>query len=234
MGTRIPALKVSVYICEGESHRGVPLSSAILNFLFYRGIGNAIATRAAAGFGLDHMLRSSDFVEISDRMPVLIQFLDTAEKVNAVMGKLEEMVGKGTIEIQETTIQAPRTVATPVSRPAKAMEGPACVLTIYISEHDKWSGLPLHQALIDAFRSNDVSGVTVTRGILGYSGKKEIHRERAFHLSSDLPLIITVIEKQEKVEELMPLLEQMIQKGLVLRSEANVISYSHRSVPVAR
>ncbi len=229
---RVPALKVTIYVCDGESHRGVPLSAAILNFLFYRGIANAVATRGSAGFGTDHKLRSSSFVELSDRLPVTIQFLDVQEKVLACMDKLQELVGDGTIEIQETTLLS-RTIAQPPAKPAAAhLAGPAYVMQIFIRESDRWNGIPLHQALVDAFRSNDVSGVTVSRGILGYGVKKEIHRERAFHLSSDLPIVLSVVEQPEKIAQLTPLLDRMIEKGLVVVSEATIVAYSHRGAPV--
>jgi len=233
MRTRIPALKVSIYILDGESHRGVPLSSAILNFLFYRGIQNALATRAAAGFGADHTMRSSSFVEISDRLPVLIQFVDTAEKIGCLMDKLEELVGDGTIELQETTILERPSVPAPVRRATMHLAGPALMLTLYITEGDRWNGLPLHQALVDAFRSNDVSGVTVTRGIVGFGASKDIHKERVFHLSSDRPIIVTVVETQEKIEQLKPLLDRMIEHGLAVISGSTVVAYSHRAAPIS-
>ena len=228
MNTRIPARKVSMYVSDGESHRGVPLSSAILNFLFYRGVSGAIVTKGSAGFGVAHRLHSSDFVEISDHLPVVIQFVETPEKVEALMEKLQEMMGGGMMEIQETTIVKPEASLSQIPRTPVRLEGKACVMTIYIGENDRWNGLRLHEALIDAFRSNDISGVTVSRGILGYGVKKEVHKERTFRLSSDLPIILSAIDSWEKLQQLMPLLDQMLEQALVVFSDAEIVTYNHR------
>lgn len=230
MKERVPALKVTVYISDGESHRGVPLSAAILNFLFYRGIANAVATKGSAGFGKEHKLRSSSYVEISDHLPVVIQFLDTKEKVSALMDKLQEIAGEGTIEIQETTTLSNAVPATLAKRLAAPLAGQISMMNIYIGENDRWNGVPLHHALVDAFRSNDISGVTVARGTMGYGVKKQLHKERALQLSSDLPLVVSVVEQKEKIEHLTPLLDQMIEQGLVVISEATVVAYTHRDV----
>lgn len=228
---RMQALKVSIYVSDGESHRGVPLSSAILNFLFYRGVAGAIVTKGSAGFGADHRLRSGSFVEISDRLPVTIQFIDTPEKVDGLIEKLQELVGNGQMEIQETTIiQRADKLSHASHQPPWRLQGHASVMTIYIGESDRWNGLPLHEALVDALRSNDIAGVTVTRGILGYGVKKEIHKERAFHLSSDLPIMLSIVDTREKIQKLMPLLDQMIEQGLVVFSDADIVSYAHRTL----
>jgi PII-like signaling protein len=224
-----PALKVSIYVNEGESHRGVPVSSAILNFLFYRGVAGATVTKSSAGFGADHRLHSSSFVDISDHLPVIIQFIDPREKVDALMEKLQELVGHGTMEIQETIIIQPAGHPSIAQKTPIRMEKSVCMMTIYIGESDRWNGQPLHEALVDAMRSNDISGVTVTRGILGYGVKKEIHKERAFHLSADLPIVLSVVDTGEKIQQLMPLMDQMIEQGLVVFSDAEIVSYAHRA-----
>ena len=232
MRDRVPAVKVSVYISDGESHRGIPISAAILNFLFYRGIANAIATKGSAGFGADHKLRSSSSVELSDRLPVVIQFLDAKDKVDSLMDKLRELAGNGTIEVQETTILQPTTASTQARRTAAKLAGPVALMTIYIGESDRWNGMPLHEALVDAFRSNDISGVTVARGTIGYGVKREIHKEKVFRLSSDLPIVVSVVEQRDKIQQLAPLLDQMIEQGLVVISDATLVAYSHRETAV--
>lgn len=233
MNTHMPARKVSIYVSDGESHRGVPISSAILNFLFYRGVAGAIVTKGSAGFGAEHRLHSSDFVEISDHLPVLVQFVETSEKVDELMEKLQELVGSGMIEIQETTVIKHADDSSQIARTPIRLEGTACIMTIYVGENDRWNGQPLHEALIDAMRSNDISGVTVTRGILGYGAKKEVHKERTFRISSDLPIVLSAIDSREKLQQLMPLLDNMLEQALVVFSDAEIVTYAHRPTPTS-
>ncbi|MGB6828937.1 MAG: DUF190 domain-containing protein, partial [Terracidiphilus sp.] len=97
------ALKVSIYVSEGSKHHGVPVYSSILDFLFYRGVSGATVVKGIAGFGADHHMHSANIVEISDRMPLKVEFIESPEKVNEILGKLEELAGTGMIEVQETT-----------------------------------------------------------------------------------------------------------------------------------
>src|SRR5271156_4838185 len=110
------AVKVSIYLSEGSTHHGAPTYSSILDFLFYRGVSGATVLKGIAGFGADHHMHSASSVEISDHLPLMIEFIETREKVNEILGKLEEMAGSGMIEIQETTIAK----AAQVSKPKKA------------------------------------------------------------------------------------------------------------------
>src|SRR5580658_9428144 len=98
------ALKISIYVSEGSKHHGIPVYSSILDFLFYRGVSGATVMKGIAGFGADHRMHSASIVEISDQMPLKIEFIETPEKVSEILGKLEELVGTGMIEVQETTV----------------------------------------------------------------------------------------------------------------------------------
>ena len=110
------AVKVSIYLSEGSKHHGVPTYSSILDFLFYRGVSGATVLKGIAGFGADHHMHSASIVEISDHLPLKIEFIESREKVNELLGKLEELAGTGMIEIQETTLAKPAQVSKPKIR----------------------------------------------------------------------------------------------------------------------
>ena len=131
------ALKVSIYLSDGATHHGVPVYSSILDFLFYRGISGATVLKGIAGFGADHHMHSSSVVEISDRLPIKIEFIETREKVDSILGKLEELAGSGLIEMQETTVAKPAQRSKPkLQMPPEhlRMEGKAKMMRIYVSE----------------------------------------------------------------------------------------------------
>src|ERR1700684_2154419 len=93
------AMKVSIYLSEGATHHGVPTYSSIIDFLFCRGVSGATVLKGVAGFGADHHMHSASYVEISDHLPLKIEFVESREKVNELLGKLEELAGSGMIEI---------------------------------------------------------------------------------------------------------------------------------------
>jgi PII-like signaling protein len=229
------ALKVSIYVSEGSKHHSVPVYSSILDFLFYRGVSGATVVKGIAGFGADHHMHSSSIVEISDHLPLKIEFIESQEKVNEIIGKLEEMAGSGMIEVQETTVAKPAQV----SKPKKAtppehlkMEGKAKMMRIYIGESDQWKGKPLYEALVEAMRANDIAGVTVYRGILGYGAHRRMHKDKALHLSHDCSIMLSAVDSEEKLRALLPIVDQMVEEGLVVFSDVDIIKYSYRAQEV--
>jgi len=101
------AVKVSIYLSEGSTHHGAATYSTILDFLYFRGVSGATVLKGIAGFGADHHIHSASLVDISDHLPLKIEFIETREKVNELMTKLQDMAGSGMIEVQETTIAKP-------------------------------------------------------------------------------------------------------------------------------
>lgn len=231
------ALKVSIYVSEGATHHGVSTSSSILDFLLYRGVSGATVLKGVAGFGADHHMHTASGVEISDHLPVKIEFIEAPEKVNQLLGKLEELAGTGMIEVQDTMIAKPAQ-----SSKAKAtlppehlrIEGKARLMRIYISEADRWRDKPLHVALVEAMRANDIAGVTVYRGILGYGAHHRVHKDKPLHLSHDCSVMLSVIDTEEKLQAFLPILERMVQEGLIVLSDVDVIKYAYRAIEVGQ
>ena len=229
------ALKVSIYLSDGSKHHGVPTYSTILDFLFYRGISGATVLKGVAGFGADHHMHSASIVEISDHLPLKIEFVESREKVNELLGKLEELAGTGMIEIQETTVAKPAQVSKPnkATPPAHVkMEGKAKMMRIYVDEADRWRDKPLYNALVEAMRANDIAGVTVYRGILGYGAHRHMHKDKALHLSHDCSIMLSVVDTEEKLRSFLALVDQMVEEGLVVLSDVDIIKYSYRAPDV--
>jgi PII-like signaling protein len=229
------AVKVSIYLSEGSTHHGMSTYSSILDFLFFRGVSGATVLKGVAGFGADHHLHTSSTVEISDHLPLKIEFIETREKVDELLGKLEELAGSGMIEIQETTVAKPAQV----SKSKKAVpsehfkiEGQAKMMRIYIGESDQWHDKPLYEALVRAMRAHDLAGVTVYRGILGYGAHRRVHKDKALHLSHDSSIMLSVIDTAEKLQGFLPIVDQMVQEGLVVLSEVDIIKYAHRATEI--
>jgi PII-like signaling protein len=101
------ALKVSIYLSEGSRHHGVASEASIVDYLFNHGVSGATVFKGVAGFGVDHHLHSASFVELSDKLPVKIEFIETQEKVDELLPRLIELSGTGMIDILETMIVKP-------------------------------------------------------------------------------------------------------------------------------
>jgi uncharacterized protein len=225
-----PGKKVGIYVAEDHQYHGSSAYAAILDFLFFRGVSGATVTRGIAGFGADHHLHTDRLVDLASNFPVKVEFIETAEKVEELLPKLQVMAGTGLIEMQDTMIVKPaekkQKHPTP-DVPALKREGKAKIMRIYIGENDKWNGKPLYEGIVNGLRSHDIAGVTVYRGILGYGANRRIKKDAKLSLSHDRPILLTVIDAEEKLRAFMPILEQMVQQGLVVLSNADVIKYTH-------
>jgi len=226
------AVKVTIYLSEGATHHGVPVYSSILDFLFYRGVAGATVLKGIAGFGADHHMHSSNLVEISDHLPLKIEFIESREKVDALLGKLEELAGTGLIEMQETTVAKPAQVskkAKPLNPAHLKIEGKAQMMRIYLSEEDRWKDKPLYNALVEAMRANDIAGVTVYRGILGYGAHRRIHKDKPLLSTHHGSVMLSAIDTAEKLRAFLPLVDQMVEEGLVVFSDVDIIKYAYRA-----
>ena len=226
-----PAKKVGIYVGQDHQYHGESVYAAILEFLFYHKVSGASVTRGIAGFGADHHMHTDRILVLTENLPMKVEFIETPEKVEELLPKLHEMVGTGLIEIQDTTIVKPSEVSKKSPRleepPSLKREGKAKMMRIFIGENDKWNGKPLHKALIESMRSNEIAGVTVYQGILGYGANRRIHKDSALHLSHDRPMMLSVVDTEEKLRAFLPVLDDMVQQGLVVFSDVDVIKYTH-------
>ena len=107
----------------------------------------------------------------------------------------------------------------------------ACkILKIYISEDSKYEGHALYHALVFKLREIGMAGATVTRGIEGYGQGKRLHSEHFLDISLQLPVILEVIDTQEKIEMAMPIVNGMVNEGLIIVTDVNVIKYGRTIV----
>jgi PII-like signaling protein len=101
------AVKVSIYLSEGSRHHSTASEASILDFLLHHGVCGASVFKGVAGFGADHHMHTASLVELSDHLPVKVEFIENQQKVDELMGKLIELAGTGMIEVQETTVVKP-------------------------------------------------------------------------------------------------------------------------------
>ena len=224
-----PARKVSIYVGEDQQYHGHSAYAAILDFLFYRRVSGATITRGIAGFGADHHMHTTRLVELAENLPIKIEFIESPETVNELLPKLAEMAGTGLVEVQDTTVVKP---AEPKAKraavaPTFKRESRAKMMRILVGANDKWRGMPLHEAIVQSLRANEIAGATVYRGILGYGANRRIHKDSTLSLSHDAPVLISVIDTEEKLRAYFPVLDEMVQQGLVALFDVDVVKYAH-------
>ena len=220
-----PAKKVTIFINEDTQHHMQALHDSIMTFLLHKGVSGATATRAFSGFGSHQMLHTPKVEVLTQHLPIRIEFVDTPEKVEEVLPTLYEMVSDGLIEVQDTNVvKHARKLPKPEPKlPHERKEGPAKLLRVFLGEADKWHDEPLYDAIVKKLRMLDIAGATVYRGILGYGAKGHQHKKSFFHVSRDMPIMLSVIDTADKITTAAAAIENMLEDGLIVISDAEIV-----------
>lgn len=104
-------------------------------------------------------------------------------------------------------------------------EGERTLMRIHIGESDKWHGKPLHEVIVTMLRKEGFSGATVLRGVSGFGGSSVYHTDKLLRLSQDLPIVVEVIETQERIDQILPRLDELVDGGLITLEKVRVILY---------
>jgi PII-like signaling protein len=231
MLARGAAKKVTIYLNEDTPHHLTSLHDAVMSLLLRKDIAGATAIRGMSGFGQGQSIHTID-TEYSRHLPIVIEFIDTADKVDAVLPSLYDMVNDGVIEVQDTTIvKAARKAKSDAPRPRVRQAGPGRMLQIFLGEADMFHGEPLYDAIVKRLRMEDIAGATVEKGVLGYGAKGHTHKERFLHFSKDLPIVITAVDTPEKIALAVEAVEAMMGDGLIVTSEVETVRLVHAPVP---
>ena len=220
-----PAKKVSNYLNEDTQHHLGSLHDAIMTLLLHKGVTGATATRAVSGFGSHRVLHTPKVEVLAEHLPIIIEFVESAARVDEILPTLYEMVTDGLIEVQDTTVVkvARKEHKSETKTHHERKCGPAKLIRVFLGEADRWNDEPLYDAIVKKLRMMDISGATVYRGILGYGEKGHTHRERLLHMSRDLPIVISVVDSAEKINQAAAAIEAMLGDGLIVVSDVEMI-----------
>ena len=105
------------------------------------------------------------------------------------------------------------------------LEGEGTLLRIFIGELDKWHHQPLYEAIVLRARERGLAGATVLRGPMGFGATSRLHTAKILRLSEDLPVIIEIVDKEDRIQAFLPELDQMVGDGLVTLEKVHIIAY---------
>lgn len=105
------------------------------------------------------------------------------------------------------------------------LEGEAQLLRIFVGESDKWHGTPVYEAIVLKARELHLAGATVLRGPMGFGKHSRLHTVKVLRLSEDLPIIVEIVDSKEKIDTLLPHIDEMVKDGLITLEKVHVITY---------
>ncbi len=108
----------------------------------------------------------------------------------------------------------------------------AQLLRVFIGESDRCDGRPLYEVIVERARKEGMAGATVLRGVLGFGAHSRVHTAKILRLSEDLPMVIEIVDKPERIAAFLPYLDEMIGEGLVTLERVRIIAYRHGEAKV--
>jgi PII-like signaling protein len=106
--------------------------------------------------------------------------------------------------------------------------GEKVLMRIFVGETKRHGSRPLYEALVELFRQEGFAGATVLKGVAGFGAHRVYHTHKLMDLSVDLPMVIEVVESQERIDAVMPKIDTLMSSGMITLEKATVIRYTHR------
>jgi len=109
------------------------------------------------------------------------------------------------------------------------IEGEGQLLRVFIGESDRWQGRPLYEAIVLKAREMGMAGATVVRGTMGFGAHSRIHSAKVLRLSEDLPIVIEIADKAERIAAFLPHLDSMVTDGMIALDNVRIMAYRHNA-----
>ncbi len=193
-----PAKKLIITVNESARWHGRSVYNALLELFQHKGLAGATVSRGIAGFTGRGAIQTINVLDLASSLPVRIEIVDSAEAIERVLPDVYDIVDRGIVEVQETTVvkfATGQNAAAPAPSDRKELMrliGKAKMLRVYIGEHDKW----------------------------------DVHRHKTFALSTDDPIMITIVDDEEKINSMLAALDSMVSGGcLIALSDVTVVKY---------
>jgi PII-like signaling protein len=241
-----------IYLQSADRAPHTPTYQRILHAARTEKLAGATILRGILGAGYHGIIKGSAW-SITEHVPIIIEIVDSAEKIATfIQGPLDKIMlgGMLTLERASVMIYRPRAQADPNSgqsgnlhlaseikphsttpriQPGNHMDinENGVLLRIFIGESDKFGGKPLHHAIVQKVRELGLAGATVLRGTEGFGANSVVHTSNLLVMSTDLPIVLEIVDAEERIKTLLPHLETMVKEGMITMEYVVILMYRH-------
>jgi len=241
-----------VYLRNTDKHGWFSPPAAELLVQRARKFDLAGATVLRGFFGMDATgrLLDSNKWTLVEHVPVIVEFVDEPRAIGRFLSVVEEIVLDGLATLERGHVLLYRHSRDDVDRARMRLEVPGPVtpfstlpspeefpvmklseegqlLRVFIGESDTWEGEPLYRVIVMKARQLGLAGATVLRGPMGFGANSRVHTTKLLELSTDLPVVIEIVDTAEKIHELLPFLDDAVAEGMVTIEAVRVLHYRH-------
>jgi PII-like signaling protein len=236
------------YLRNADRSPHMPTFERVVHAARDQKLSGSMVLRGILGAGYHGILQNRPW-SLAEHVPIVVEIVDTAEKIAAfVQGPLDRIMIGGMITLERAAVmmyrEQPDDTATrialaaplkPLSTLPQIQAGDhmqineqGILLRVFIGESDEHEHQPLYQAIVQKVWELDLAGATVLRGTEGFGARSVVHTSRLLEMSTDLPVVIEIVDSQDKINLLLPHLESMVQQGMVTMEYVMILMYRHR------
>lgn len=233
---------LSNFIRHGMS----PLYEWIVETAHHEGLQGATVLKGFYGLRPEGSLLEEHTWSISQELPVIVEVVDAPARIEALLAMVEPVFREGVITLERAHVLLYRagtrettgplngrnirgTVTTSAAAGVRTMKVPenGVLLRIFIGESDKEPGRdrPLYEAIVRRAREAHLAGATVLRGPMGFGRHSRVHTAKLLELSTDLPVVIEIVDAEDKVEAFLPTVDELVTEGLVTLEAVRIVRY---------
>ncbi len=247
MDLRGEQILLRIYLRSTDQFHLAPAYERIVQKAAAAKLAGATVLRGILGFGAGRILRHSPW-HLADSVPMIVEIVDAPDRIGAfVNDALPQVLGEGLATLERAGVMMYRRRA---GAPPHALELPGAVeplstlpaiqargtmkaaedgmlLRVFIGESDEAEGKPLHEAIVQKARELGLAGATVLRGSMGFGANSVLHTSKILTLSTDLPIVIELVDAEPKIQALLPYLETAVREGMITMEHVRILLYRH-------
>ncbi len=240
------ATHLSLYLNANDRLKGKALYRLVVETARADHLAGASVFLVDFSYGTHKRIRDAKSEYLSFDIPVVVEIVDSPERIGKLQADLDPLITEGLVVTRPVQVRhyagqslpaAPgkttaahqtsaTTLASGSTTPMK-IEGEAQRVTVYIGNSDTWHGRNLVTAIVEKCLELGVAGATATVGVMGFGKTSRIHRAHLIGISEDLPERIEIVDQPERIEKLLPALEELVQGGLIVLEDVHVVRYVH-------
>lgn len=223
-----------------------PLYEWIVERAHHEELQGATVLKGFFGMHADGSILAEHAWSIAQALPIIVEVVDEAARIEALVAKVEPVFREGVITLERAHVMHYRaggrpektrssgrsiieTAKTSAAAGVRTMKVPenGVLLRIFIGEGDKEPGRdrPLYEAIVRRAREAHLAGATVLRGAMGFGRHSRVHTAKLLELSTDLPVVIEIVDAEDKVDAFLPMVDELVTEGLVTLEAVRILRY---------
>ncbi|HTU19152.1 MAG TPA: DUF190 domain-containing protein [Gemmataceae bacterium] len=227
-----------------------PAAESLVQQARREGLAGATVLRGMLGLDIAGRLLESSSWSLVDHVPVIVEMVDAPQAVGRFLTVVEQTVPEGMATLERAHVILYRHSGSTAQRAARRLQVPESItplstlpspeefpimrlsesgqlVRVFIGESDTWQGQPLYRAIVLKARELGLAGATVLKGPMGFGANSLLHTTKLLELSTDLPIVVEIVDSAEKVQTLLPFLDEAVTEGLITIEEVRILKYRH-------